>query len=93
MDCWLVAFALKKTQVYKWHERFNDNLHCGLEVFFDAQGLIYYEFIPEGHIVNKEMYVKILCCLRMQCEGHNWKNGRETAWFYCRTMHLHIGHW
>jgi hypothetical protein len=28
-------------------------------VFFYDQGLICYEFVPEGHVVNKEMYVRI----------------------------------
>jgi hypothetical protein len=35
-----------------------------LEVSFDAQGLVHHEFIPEGCIVNREMYVEILCTLR-----------------------------
>jgi hypothetical protein len=26
----------------------------------NAQGLIHYEYILEGHTVNKEMYIKIL---------------------------------
>ena len=35
-----------------------------LEVFFDSQGIVHYEFIPEGRTVNKEMYVEILRRLR-----------------------------
>jgi hypothetical protein len=35
-----------------------------LEVFFDTQCLVDYEFIPEGHTVSKEMYVRILHSLR-----------------------------
>ncbi|KAJ4451482.1 hypothetical protein ANN_02945 [Periplaneta americana] len=31
-----------------------------LEVFFDSQGLIHHEFIPEGRTVTKELYVEIL---------------------------------
>lgn len=31
-----------------------------LEVFFDIQGLVHFEFIPEARIVSKEMYVAIL---------------------------------
>jgi hypothetical protein len=31
-----------------------------LDIFVDAQGLVYYKFIPEGHTVKKEMYIKIL---------------------------------
>ncbi|KAJ4427650.1 hypothetical protein ANN_25298 [Periplaneta americana] len=35
-----------------------------LEVFFDSQGLIHHEFIPEGSTVTKELYVEILRRLR-----------------------------
>ncbi|KAJ4452282.1 hypothetical protein ANN_03800 [Periplaneta americana] len=35
-----------------------------LEVFFDSQGLIHHEFIPEGRTVIKELYVEILLRLR-----------------------------
>ncbi|GBN56533.1 hypothetical protein AVEN_206886-1 [Araneus ventricosus] len=35
-----------------------------LEVFFDYDSVIHYEFIPEGQTVNKELYVEILKRLR-----------------------------
>jgi hypothetical protein len=48
---------MKKTQVYEWHKRsddgsasVSDDLRCGLETFFDAQGLVRYEFITEGRL-------------------------------------------
>jgi hypothetical protein len=51
-------------QVYDRHKHFrddwesvNDNPCCG---FFEAQDLIHYEFILEGHTANKEMYMEIL---------------------------------
>jgi hypothetical protein len=31
-----------------------------IHVTGNAQGLVHYEFIPEGHTVNKEVYVKTL---------------------------------
>ena len=34
-----------------------------LEICFDCQGVVHYKFIPEGEIVNKEMYTDILLCL------------------------------
>jgi hypothetical protein len=37
---------------------------CTLKVFFDAQGLVHYEFIPEVCTANKEIYVEVLCRLR-----------------------------
>jgi hypothetical protein len=56
--------AMKKTLVYERHKCFCYNPCCRLEVFFDVQGLIHYELIPEGHTVNKETYVEILKCMR-----------------------------
>jgi hypothetical protein len=59
---------MEKTQIYEWHKRFcvdhvsfNNDPCCG---FFDAQGLVRYQFIPEGCTVNKEMYIEILRRLR-----------------------------
>jgi hypothetical protein len=34
------------------------------EVSFDVQGLVHYEFNPDGRIVNKEMCAEILRRLR-----------------------------
>jgi hypothetical protein len=47
------------------------------EVFFDTQGLIHYKLIPEGHTVNKVIYIKIL--------HHIQKNVHKTAGFFCIT--------
>ena len=33
-------------------------------VFFDWHGVIHYEFVPRGQMVNKEFYVAVLKCLR-----------------------------
>jgi hypothetical protein len=35
-----------------------------LEILFDVHVLFHYEFIPEGHTVNKEIYIDIPCHLR-----------------------------
>jgi hypothetical protein len=35
-----------------------------LEIFFDAQDYVHYEFIPEEHTLNEETYIENLCCLR-----------------------------
>jgi hypothetical protein len=35
-----------------------------LEVIFDAQSIVCYKFIPQGHTVNKKTYVEIPCCLK-----------------------------
>jgi hypothetical protein len=35
-----------------------------LKVFFDSKSIVYHEFIPQGHTVNKTMYRDILHCLK-----------------------------
>jgi hypothetical protein len=52
---------MKKTLVYRWHKCGHvsvDDRCCWRLKMADAQGLIRYEFIPEGHTVNKEMYIE-----------------------------------
>jgi [histone H3]-lysine36 N-dimethyltransferase SETMAR len=49
--------------------------------YFDANGMIYHEFVPEGQTVNKEYYQGVLQRLRLQIRRkrpHFWKTG---DWF------------
>jgi hypothetical protein len=62
-----------------------------LEVFFDAQGLVHYEFIPEGSTVSKECMPKSSFSSGMQREVKVIKIGRETAGFSYKNTRLHIG--
>jgi hypothetical protein len=67
-----------------------------LEVFFDAQGLVWYGFIPEGCAVNKEMCIGIHDNFRdavKKKERKVWKSGHKTVGFFCTRTHLHISHW
>jgi hypothetical protein len=64
-----------------------------LEVLFDDQGLIHYEFIPEGHTVNIEMCVEILLL-----QGYNEKEtlekiGMKQLLSSLRKSSVLIGHW
>jgi hypothetical protein len=52
--------SLKKTQVFlKWYKYFHDDPCSRLDVFLHAQCFIRYELIPEGHTVDKKIYVEI----------------------------------
>ncbi|KAJ4428902.1 hypothetical protein ANN_25896 [Periplaneta americana] len=51
-----------------------------LEVFFDSQGLIHHEFIPEGHTVTKELYVEILRRLRDAVRRKRPEKWVENNW-------------
>jgi len=35
-----------------------------LDVFFDWKGIVHYEFVPRGQVVNKQLYQKVLARLR-----------------------------
>ncbi|KAJ4437155.1 hypothetical protein ANN_17290 [Periplaneta americana] len=52
-----------------------------LEVFFDSQGLIHHEFIPEGRTVTKELYVEILRRLRDAVRMKRPEKWVENNWF------------
>ena len=64
-----------KQQSWKWKfktsprkQKFPKDTSKGkvmLEAFFDAQGLIRYEFIPQGRTVTRELYKKILHRLKV----------------------------
>lgn len=51
-----------------------------LEVFFDIQGIVHLEFIPEGRTVNKELYVEILRRLRESIRKKRPKMWAEQSW-------------
>jgi hypothetical protein len=73
------------------HASVSDYPHCRLEIFFDAQGLVHYKFIPEGNTIKKEMYIKILCCFRDAMRGNVQQNGHKTSCIFLTMTHLHIG--
>jgi hypothetical protein len=49
------------------------------------QGLVQYEFIPEGCTLNEEKHIKILHCFKDAVRRKYLKNGLETAGFFCVT--------
>ncbi|KAJ4444102.1 hypothetical protein ANN_05891 [Periplaneta americana] len=69
----------------------NTNQHCKvntgpiikvmLEVFFDSQGLMHHEFIPEGRTVTKELYVETLRRLWDAVRRKRPEKWVENNWF------------
>ncbi|KAJ4449017.1 hypothetical protein ANN_00411, partial [Periplaneta americana] len=73
-----------------------------LEVFFDSQGLIHHEFIPEGRTVTKELYVEILRRFRDVVRRKRPEKWVENNWFlmhdnapahraFCQAQHNCFG--
>ena len=51
------------------------NVKVLLTVYFDCRGVVHYEFLSQGHTVNKEYYIKVMCRL---CETIHQK--RTELW-------------
>jgi len=49
--------------------------------FFDSQGIIHYEFIPQGVTVNKEMYTDIIYRLIDAVRRKHPEKWRTNSWF------------
>jgi len=73
---------LEYTGVRKGHE-------VMLKVLLDRQDIVHYEFIPEGKIVNKEMYTDILSRLKDAVRRKCPHNGEPTVGFSFTTMLQH----
>ncbi|GBO18478.1 hypothetical protein AVEN_231257-1 [Araneus ventricosus] len=52
-----------------------------LELFFDDDSVIHYEFIPEGQTVNKELYLEILKRLRDAIRRKRPEKWATNDWF------------
>ncbi|GBO02352.1 hypothetical protein AVEN_108878-1 [Araneus ventricosus] len=52
-----------------------------LEVFFDYDSVIHYEFIPEGQTVTKELYLEILKRLRDAIRRKRPEKWATNDWF------------
>jgi transposase len=55
-----------------------------LRVFFDSEGVVHYEFLPQGWAVNKEYYLEV-----MQCLNEAVRKKRPDAWRENRWMLQH----
>jgi len=51
-----------------------------LTVFFDSEGVLHYEFLPQGWTVNKEYYLEVMQCLREVVRKKRPDAWRENRW-------------
>ncbi|GFR03730.1 uncharacterized protein TNCT_128361 [Trichonephila clavata] len=64
-------------------KKFRQNRSKGMmEVFFDPQGILHPEFIPEDRTINKEHYVFY--------DANGLSSGRVSTGTFCKTTHQHI---
>ena len=51
-----------------------------LTVFFDSEGVVHYEFLPQGRTVNKEYYPEVMQRLRVAVRKKRPDAWRENRW-------------
>jgi hypothetical protein len=51
-----------------------------LTVFFDSEGVVHYEFLPQGQTVNKEHYLEVMQRLREAVRKRRPDVWRENQW-------------
>ena len=51
-----------------------------LTVFFDSEGVVHYEFLPQGRTVNKEHYLEVTQRLREAGRKKRPDAWRENGW-------------
>jgi hypothetical protein len=60
-----------------------------LQVFFDTQDFVHYEFIPEGDTITKEMYVKILHHVRDAVRRKRLEKCTRNSWCLLHNVPAH----
>ena len=56
------AFWIAKTE--KQSRQFRSNVKVLITAFFDYNGMVHYEVLPEGLAVNKQCYLEVMCRFR-----------------------------
>ena len=63
-----------------------------LMAFFDSEGIVHHEYVPDGQTINKEFYLKVLRRLYESVRRNNRKNGGMATGSCTTTMRLHTLH-
>jgi hypothetical protein len=51
-----------------------------LIVFFDMEGIVHYEYVPQGQTVNQQFYLQVLKRLRLAVSRKRPQKGAAGAW-------------
>jgi hypothetical protein len=74
-EIWVYGYDVKtKVQSSQWVSKtkkqpkkacqVRSHVKVMLTVFFDSEGVVHYEFLPQGRTVNKKYYLGVMQCLR-----------------------------
>ena len=76
--------GVKNVAATKKARQVRSHVKVMLTVFFDSEGVVHYEFLPQGQIVNKEYYLEV-----MQRRREAVRKKRPEAWRENRWMLQH----
>ena len=60
----VITVGVKNVAETKKARQERSNVKVMLTVFFDSEGVVHYEFLPQGQTVNKEYYLEVMQRLR-----------------------------
>ena len=85
--------TMTTTQVQLWYNRFTEdrgdvnemlvvgsNVKVLLTVFFDWNGMVHHEFLPQVQMVNKEYYLEVMSRLREAIRQKRTKLWKNQSW-------------
>lgn len=91
-ETWVYGYDPEtKLQSSQWKTKFSprpkkarqvrSNVKTMLIVFFDIEGIVYYEFVPHGQTVNQVFYKDVLIRLRERIRKKRPEKWRSGTWF------------
>ena len=60
----IITVGVKNVAKTKKARKVRSHVKVMLTVFFDSEGVVHYEFLPQGRTVNKEYYLEVMQRLR-----------------------------
>jgi len=64
-----------------------------LIIFFDMEGIVHYEYVPQGQTVNQQFYLQVLKCLRLAVSHKRPQKWAVGAWaLHHDNAPAHIAH-
>ena len=76
----LITVGVKNVAATKKARRARSHVKVMLMVFYDSEGVIHYEFLPQGRTVNKEYYLEVVQRLRETVRKKRPDAWRENRW-------------
>jgi hypothetical protein len=89
--------ALSRSKTFEWYSRFKNeadsrqvqsNVKTMLIAFFDAEGLVHHEFLPQRQTMNQTVYITVLQRLRGAVRRKRLTYGLPVRGVCTTTMRL-----